>query len=139
MSRSANTLVAVPASPEPDASNGRTATSGLAGCSGSAGWIVAGPVGTPPGRLPRNSHAATAARAMGRGPSSSAPSAPYTAQRAAVSGDLTGAPPEERIFGTAASVAAGVLAGAHIIRVHDVKEMREVVHVAASIREAPEC
>ena len=54
-------------------------------------------------------------------------------------GTLTGAPPGERIFGTAASVAAAVLAGAHVLRVHDVREMREVVQVAAAIREAPEC
>jgi len=54
-------------------------------------------------------------------------------------GTLTGAPADERIFGTAASVAAAVLAGAHILRVHDVREMREVVQVAAAIREAAEC
>jgi dihydropteroate synthase len=54
-------------------------------------------------------------------------------------GDLTGASAGGRIFGTAASVAAAVLAGAHVVRVHDVKEMREVVQVAAAIREAPEC
>jgi dihydropteroate synthase len=32
-----------------------------------------------------------------------------------------------------------VLAGAHVVRVHDVREMRDVVRVAAAIREAPEC
>ncbi|MBP2673850.1 MAG: folP [Deltaproteobacteria bacterium] len=53
-------------------------------------------------------------------------------------GDLTGAGPRERIFGTAASVAAAVLNGAHVLRVHDVKEMQEVVQVAAAIRGAAE-
>ena len=50
-------------------------------------------------------------------------------------GKLTGAPPAERAFGTAAAVAAAVLRGAHVVRVHDVKEMREVVEVAYAIRE----
>jgi dihydropteroate synthase len=49
-------------------------------------------------------------------------------------GSLTGAPPAERVFGTAASVAAAVLRGASVVRVHDVKEMREVVEVAYAIR-----
>ncbi|HYL83588.1 MAG TPA: dihydropteroate synthase [Candidatus Angelobacter sp.] len=40
------------------------------------------------------------------------------------------APPEERIWGTAATVAASILNGAHIIRVHDVAEMVQVARVA---------
>ena len=40
------------------------------------------------------------------------------------------APPEERIWGTAATVAASILAGAHIVRVHDVAEMLQVTRVA---------
>jgi dihydropteroate synthase len=52
---------------------------------------------------------------------------------------LTGSPAPERRFGTAAAVAAAVLSGAHVLRVHDVKEMREVVQVAAAIRGAAEC
>lgn len=36
------------------------------------------------------------------------------------------APPEERIFATAATVAASILNGAHIVRVHDVAEMKHV-------------
>ena len=39
-------------------------------------------------------------------------------------------PPEERIWGTAATVAASILAGAHIVRVHDVNEMAQVAKVA---------
>jgi dihydropteroate synthase len=42
--------------------------------------------------------------------------------------------PGERVWGTAAAVTAAVLAGAHIVRVHDVKEMVQVVRVADKIR-----
>ena len=40
-----------------------------------------------------------------------------------------GAPTGERIWGTAATVAASILQGAHIVRVHDVAEMAEVARV----------
>jgi dihydropteroate synthase len=40
------------------------------------------------------------------------------------------APPEERIWGTAATVTASILGGAHIMRVHDVAEMVQVARVA---------
>jgi len=40
------------------------------------------------------------------------------------------APPEERIWGTAATVTASILGGAHIVRVHDVAEMVQVAGVA---------
>jgi len=40
------------------------------------------------------------------------------------------APAEERIWGTAATVTASVLGGAHIVRVHDVAEMVQVARVA---------
>jgi len=46
----------------------------------------------------------------------------------------TGSDREERIFGTAASIACAVLLGASVVRVHDVREMREVVAVADAIR-----
>ena len=46
---------------------------------------------------------------------------------------LGGAPSEERLWGTAASVAASILAGAHIVRVHDVAEMVQVVRVIDAI------
>lgn len=42
--------------------------------------------------------------------------------------------PVERDWGTAAAVAAAVLAGAHIVRVHAVAEMAQVVRVAEAIR-----
>jgi dihydropteroate synthase len=44
-------------------------------------------------------------------------------------GKLTGRPERERLFGTAASVAAAIMRGAHIVRVHDVREMIEVTRV----------
>jgi dihydropteroate synthase len=40
------------------------------------------------------------------------------------------APVEERIWGTAATVTASILRGAHIVRVHDVAEMMQVARVA---------
>ena len=44
--------------------------------------------------------------------------------------------PAEREWGTAAAVAASVLAGAHIVRVHNVAAMRDVVRVTDRIRSA---
>ena len=43
---------------------------------------------------------------------------------------------EETVFATAAAVAAAILKGAHIVRVHDVKEMRAVVLVTDEIARA---
>ena len=45
-------------------------------------------------------------------------------------------PPGERDWGTAAAVAASVLLGAHIVRVHAPREMIDVVRVADRIRSA---
>jgi dihydropteroate synthase len=44
--------------------------------------------------------------------------------------DGKSAPPEARIWGTAATVTASILGGAHIVRVHDVAEMAQVARVA---------
>jgi dihydropteroate synthase len=49
---------------------------------------------------------------------------------------LRGAPVNKRIHGTMASVAAAVLRGAHIVRVHDVRAARETVLVADAIKSA---
>jgi dihydropteroate synthase len=49
---------------------------------------------------------------------------------------LGGRPAIERDWGTAAAVAAAVLGGAHIVRVHAVREMAQVVAVAEEIRNA---
>jgi dihydropteroate synthase len=46
------------------------------------------------------------------------------------------APPEARIWGTAATVTASILGGAHIVRVHDVAEMAQVAKVADALRNA---
>jgi dihydropteroate synthase len=43
---------------------------------------------------------------------------------------------EETRFATAAAVAASVLGGAHIVRVHDVREMRAAADVADEILRA---
>jgi dihydropteroate synthase len=40
------------------------------------------------------------------------------------------APPEDRVWGTAATVTASILHGAHVVRVHDVAEMVQVARVA---------
>ena len=44
------------------------------------------------------------------------------------------APDADRIWGTAATVAASILGGAHIVRVHDVAEMAQVARVADAVR-----
>jgi dihydropteroate synthase len=47
---------------------------------------------------------------------------------------LADRPPAERDWGTAAAVTAAVLSGAHVVRVHAVREMVQVVRVAEEIR-----
>lgn len=49
---------------------------------------------------------------------------------------LDNAPAEERVWGTAAAVTAAILGGAHIVRVHDVAEMVQVVQVADAVLHA---
>jgi dihydropteroate synthase len=49
---------------------------------------------------------------------------------AALARDGKPAPPQERIWGTAATVTASIMNGAHIVRVHDVAEMVQVARVA---------
>ncbi|MBA3301301.1 MAG: dihydropteroate synthase, partial [Thermoleophilaceae bacterium] len=56
-------------------------------------------------------------------------------------GAITGRPPKERLAGTLAAVGFGVEAGASILRVHDVPEVRDYLAVRAALRgeaEAPE-
>lgn len=43
-------------------------------------------------------------------------------------------PPEDRVEGTAAAVSAGVMNGASIVRVHDVKSMKRVVRIIEKVR-----
>jgi dihydropteroate synthase len=52
-------------------------------------------------------------------------------------GGLTGLPVERRSFGTAASVALAIAAGADIVRVHDVAEMMAAAAVADAIVRHP--
>jgi len=51
-------------------------------------------------------------------------------------GKITGAPVEERLPGTIAAVAACVLAGVEVIRVHDMSAARQAAQVAAAIRDS---
>jgi dihydropteroate synthase len=59
-----------------------------------------------------------------------------TSRKAFLGKTLGGKPPEERIWGTAATVAASILAGAHIVRVHDIAEMVQVARVTDKVLEA---
>lgn len=59
-----------------------------------------------------------------------------TSRKAFIGAALGDAPAEQRVWGTAATVAASIFAGAHIVRVHDVKEMVQVAKVADRIAAA---
>ncbi|KAG7694133.1 hypothetical protein KL915_003804 [Ogataea haglerorum] len=48
-------------------------------------------------------------------------------------GGITGKPPKDRVFGTAAAVSACIANGADIVRVHDFEPMKDVALVADSI------
>ena len=56
--------------------------------------------------------------------------------RALAGPDSPSAPPGERLLGTAATVTASILGGAHIVRVHDVVEMVRVARVADRVLNA---
>jgi dihydropteroate synthase len=56
------------------------------------------------------------------------------ASRKAFIGKILGVEPEERLEGSLAAAIAAVFGGAHIIRVHDVKETRKAIQVADAIR-----
>jgi dihydropteroate synthase len=58
------------------------------------------------------------------------------ASRKSFIGRLTGRPESDRVFGTAASVAIAIIRGAHMVRVHDVKQMVEVARIADAIADA---
>lgn len=45
-------------------------------------------------------------------------------------------PPDQRLWGTAATVTASILYGAHIVRVHDVEEMAQVARVSDAVLRA---
>ncbi len=48
-------------------------------------------------------------------------------------GKITGRPVNDRVFGTAATVALAVAAGIDVVRVHDVREIRDVIQVSDAI------
>src|ERR1700690_4265045 len=56
-----------------------------------------------------------------------------TSRKSFVGRALGGAEKSERIWGTASTVAAAILGGAHIIRVHDIGEMVQVARVADAV------
>lgn len=49
-------------------------------------------------------------------------------------GQVLDVPVDQRVWGTAATVAAAVLRGAHIVRVHDVREMAQVARLTDMMR-----
>jgi dihydropteroate synthase len=56
-----------------------------------------------------------------------------TSRKSTIGVALGGAPEEERLEGTAATVALGIAAGANIVRVHDVAAMARVARVADAV------
>ncbi|HEY4816986.1 MAG TPA: dihydropteroate synthase [Candidatus Acidoferrum sp.] len=53
--------------------------------------------------------------------------------------DGKSAPPEERLWASAATVTASILGGAYIVRVHDVAEMAQVARVADCLLDSAKC
>ncbi len=56
-----------------------------------------------------------------------------TSRKSTIGRILDGAPVEERLFGTAATVALAIQSGADLVRVHDVRAMAQVAHVADAV------
>ena len=56
------------------------------------------------------------------------------ASRKTFIGKILGVEPDERLEGSLAAAVAAVFGGAHILRVHDVKETRKAIRVADAIR-----
>jgi dihydropteroate synthase len=56
-----------------------------------------------------------------------------TSRKGFIGRTLGGARANERLWGTAATVTASILGGAHIVRVHDVMEMMQVVRVSDAL------
>ena len=59
-----------------------------------------------------------------------------TSRKSFIGKTLANAPADDRLMGTAASVTAAILGGAHIVRVHDVAEMLQVVRITDSLLRA---
>jgi len=58
------------------------------------------------------------------------------ASRKSFLGKVLSAPVEQRLTGSLACCAVAIMEGAHIVRVHDVKETRQVVVLCDAVREA---
>jgi len=58
---------------------------------------------------------------------------PVPASAGGKTSEVSIAPPSERIWGTAATITAAILGGAHIVRVHDVAEMVQVARTADAV------
>lgn len=56
-----------------------------------------------------------------------------TSRKSTIGAVLGGVPAGERLFGTAATVALAIANGADIVRVHDVREMRDVARAADAV------
>jgi dihydropteroate synthase len=56
-----------------------------------------------------------------------------TSRKSTIGAVLDDAPVDERLYGTAATVALAIANGADIVRVHDVREMRDVARTADAI------
>jgi dihydropteroate synthase len=59
-----------------------------------------------------------------------------TSRKSFIGRILGGAPPEERLHGTNATIAVAILHGAHLVRVHDVRSAVETARVVDAIKEA---
>ena len=81
----------------------------------------------------RADHSYAALAAVGRLSSLNRPILVGPSRKSFLGGDGDGGP-DDREWGTAAAVTAAVLDGAHIVRVHGVREMVQVVRVADRIR-----
>ena len=74
-----------------------------------------------------------ALRELGRLKALGLPLLAGTSRKSTIGRLLGGLPPEQRVEGTAATVALAIAAGADIVRVHDVREMTQVCRVSDAI------
>jgi dihydropteroate synthase len=99
--------------------------------------------GVAPGRIwvdpgigfgKRAAHSAALVRASGRiGEALGCPVMVGVSRKSFI-GEITGLPVEQRLIGTCGAAAAAVLAGADVLRLHDVGELRPALAVADAIR-----
>lgn len=63
----------------------------------------------------------------------------FASSRKSFLGALSGKPPSDRLPGTIASNVLAAWHGAHVLRVHDVAEVREAALLASAVRMGPAC